>query len=143
MQPQMLGYASEQGVRYGGFWIRFVAVIIDTIVLIIPNIFFQYMANSADLVSTALVWSLMALVLNWFYYPWMESSSMQGTFGKRALGLRVIDRHGNRISFGHAIGRNLAKILSGIFFIGYIMAGFTERKQGLHDLIAGTMVVHD
>ena len=72
----------------------------------------------------------------------LESSANQATVGKMALGIQVTDLQGNRISFGRALGRTLAKILSGlILLIGYIMAAFTEKKQGLHDMIAGTLVV--
>jgi uncharacterized RDD family membrane protein YckC len=72
----------------------------------------------------------------------MESSSKQATLGKLALGIVVTDLNGNRISFGRATGRYFGKIVSGmIFAIGYIMAGFTEKKQALHDMIASCLVV--
>ena len=73
----------------------------------------------------------------------MESGPKQATFGKRVLGLRVTNMAGERISFGHASGRFFSKIITGLvpFAIGFIMAGFTERKQALHDMIAGTLVV--
>lgn len=71
----------------------------------------------------------------------MESSSWQGTLGKKALGLRVTDLEGNRVGFGRATGRYFAKIVSGlILFIGYIMVGFTAKKQGLHDMMVATLV---
>ena len=77
----------------------------------------------------------------WIYEASMESSSRQATLGKMALSLSVVDLQGNRISFARASGRHFAKFLSGIILlIGYIMAGFTERKQALHDMIAGTLV---
>jgi uncharacterized RDD family membrane protein YckC len=73
----------------------------------------------------------------------MESSAHQGTLGKIALGLFVTDLQGRRISFGRASGRFFAKIITGLipFFIGYIMAGFTEKRQALHDMIAGCLVL--
>ena len=75
------------------------------------------------------------------YFALLESSERQATFGKMALGLKVTDLNGNRISFGQAVGRNLAKYISLVtLLIGYIMAGFTERKQALHDMIASTLV---
>jgi uncharacterized RDD family membrane protein YckC len=81
-------------------------------------------------------------VVQWLYYAIMESSSKQGTLGKMALGLQVTDMQGSRISFGRATGRYFAKIISGaIFMIGYIMAGFTQQKQALHDILAGCLVV--
>jgi uncharacterized RDD family membrane protein YckC len=72
----------------------------------------------------------------------LESSSMQATLGKMALGLKVTDLNGKQISFGKATGRYFAKIISAIILlIGFIMVAFTEKKQGLHDMIAGTLVV--
>lgn len=77
----------------------------------------------------------------WIYEAVMESSSKQATLGKMALGLKVTDEQGRRISFVRATGRYFSKIISGmILCIGYIMAGFTARKQALHDMIAGTLV---
>jgi uncharacterized RDD family membrane protein YckC len=82
------------------------------------------------------------MVLNWLYYALLESSTWQATLGKKALGLEVTDVEGRRISFGRASGRFFAKIISAlILFIGFIMAGFTEKKQALHDIIAGTLVI--
>ncbi len=78
---------------------------------------------------------------SWLYEALMESSSYQATLGKMIFGMKVTDLYGNRISFGRATGRHFAKWLSGmILCIGYIMVGFTERKQGLHDMLAGTLV---
>jgi len=78
---------------------------------------------------------------SWIYEAAMESSSKQATVGKMALGLKVTDLEGRRISFARATGRHFAKFISGmIFLVGYIMAGFTQRKQALHDMIAGTLV---
>ena len=86
---------------------------------------------------------LIFLGLQWLYFAGMESSERQATFGKAAMSLRVTDLEGRRLSFGHATGRFFAKIVSGLipFAIGYIMAGFTEKKQALHDMIAGTLVL--
>jgi len=72
----------------------------------------------------------------------MESSARQGTIGKSLLGLRVTDFEGNRISLLRAVGRYFAKIISAfILLIGFIMVAFTEKKQGLHDMLAGTLVL--
>jgi uncharacterized RDD family membrane protein YckC len=83
------------------------------------------------------------VVVTWLYFASMESSERQGTLGKMALGLFVTDMHGKRISFARASGRFFAKFITGLipFFIGYIMAGFTEKKQALHDMIAGCLVL--
>lgn len=78
----------------------------------------------------------------WLYYAYLESSSRQATFGKMLLSVRVTDLEGGRISFGRATGRHFAKYVSAFtLLIGYIMAGFTEKKQALHDMLAGTLVV--
>ena len=81
--------------------------------------------------------------LQWLYFAVMESSARQATFGKAAMSLRVTNLEGQRLTFGHATGRFFAKIVSGLIplAIGYIMAGFTEKKQALHDMIAGTLVL--
>jgi uncharacterized RDD family membrane protein YckC len=76
------------------------------------------------------------------YYVLCESSQWQGTLGKRLLGLRVTDLSGRRIRWGRALGRYVSRVLSALpFQFGFCMAGFTGRKQALHDLIAGTLVV--
>jgi len=76
------------------------------------------------------------------YYALMESSEKQATVGKLAMGIKVTDMQGNRLSFGQATGRHFAKIISGLtLLIGYIMAGFTEKKQALHDIIVNCLVV--
>lgn len=82
-------------------------------------------------------------VVSWLYYALLESGPGQSTYGKRVMGLKVTNMAGERISFGHASGRFFSKIITGLvpFAIGYIMAGLTERKQALHDLIAGTLVI--
>ncbi|MGC4090180.1 MAG: RDD family protein [Polyangiaceae bacterium] len=78
---------------------------------------------------------------SWLYFAIMESSPRQATVGKLALGLAVTDENGRRIGFGRATGRYFAKIISSIILlIGFMMVGWTARKQGLHDLIAGTLV---
>jgi uncharacterized RDD family membrane protein YckC len=82
------------------------------------------------------------IIAEWLYFAGLESSTMQATVGKMALGVRVTGLDGGRIGFGRATCRLLAKIVSGlILYIGFIMAGFTARKQALHDMMCGTLVV--
>ncbi len=124
------------GTRYGGFWVRFVAFIVDVILIGIVDGILAAVLDSTSLELT------IGTVLGWLYYAGMESSSRQATIGKSLLGLRVTGMDGRRISFLRATGRYFATILSAlVLFIGYIMVAFTEKKQGLHDLIAGTLVV--
>lgn len=83
-----------------------------------------------------------SIVISWLYFALMESSERQATFGKAIFSMRVTDANGNRLSFAHASGRFFAKIINNMTCgIGWIMAGLTDKKQGLHDLIAGTVVI--
>jgi uncharacterized RDD family membrane protein YckC len=84
---------------------------------------------------------ILDIVVGWLYFALQESSAAQATLGKRLLGIRVTDTLGNRLTFGRATGRHFGKIVSGLILgIGYIMAGFTEKKQALHDIMAETLV---
>ena len=78
----------------------------------------------------------------WLYFAIMESSTWQATIGKRLFDIRVTDLHGRQISFWRATGRHFGKNISALILsIGYIMAAFTDRKQALHDLMAGCLVL--
>ncbi len=82
------------------------------------------------------------LILSWLYFAGFESSAMQGTPGKKIMGIIVTDTDGDRITFGMATGRFLGKGISAIILgIGYLIAFFTPKKQALHDFIAGTIVI--
>ena len=144
-------------VRYGGFWRRVGAYFIDGIivgaVVTIPAFMFGGLnaMSIRDLNDTnglnallrfELTLSSFGIILAWLYCAFMESSTRQATVGKMALGMKVTDLEGNRISFGRATGRFFGKIISAIiFYIGFIMVAFTPKKQGLHDMIAATLVV--
>ncbi|MCZ6692889.1 MAG: RDD family protein [Bacteroidetes bacterium] len=85
---------------------------------------------------------MLGLAASWLYYAVLESGSYQGTLGKMLLNLKVTDLEGEQISFSRATGRFFGKFLSSfIIYIGYIMIGLTEKKQGLHDILAGCLVV--
>jgi uncharacterized RDD family membrane protein YckC len=85
---------------------------------------------------------ILVFIGHWLYEALLTSSSWQGTVGKRILRLKVTDEAGNRIGFGRATGRFFGKILSHlILWIGFIMIAFTDRKRGLHDMMAGTLVM--
>lgn len=158
--PAAAVMAAVPGQRYAGFWIRFLAVIVDGIILRIalqpvlavlglPRFWwFGRMNHSIDIDDMVLFFTMLSSVLavffigHWLYEALLISSAWQGTVGKRLLNLKVTDDLGNRISFARATGRYFSKILSGMFFcIGYIMAAFTDRKKALHDMIAGTVVI--
>lgn len=146
--------ASAGNQRYGGFWLRVLAYVIDAIVL--NAAFFAIGAivgvdmipidptklDTAEDLPNMGLFELIALAVTWLYFALMESSPRGATIGKMALGLRVVDEQGNRISFARATGRFFAKFVSGIILlIGYLMVAFTERKRGLHDMMAGTLVI--
>ena len=118
-----------------GFWIRFVAIIIDSI--IVGGVIFALAMVSPSL---SLVGYLLAIVY-WVYFP---SSDMMGTPGKSLLGLKITDNDGNQISVGTAVMREiLGKFVSAIvLYIGFLIVGFSDKKRGLHDMIAGTLVVY-
>jgi uncharacterized RDD family membrane protein YckC len=150
---------------YAGFWLRVVAHLIDDLllgmgigVLVLIGVAmvgvgsiratFEGMNGEdpeipAAMISAIIFASLASILLAWIYNAAMESSRHQGTLGKMALGLIVTDLLGRPISFGHASGRYFAKIITGLipFGIGYAMAGFTEKKQALHDMIASCLVL--
>jgi len=151
--------------QYAGFWLRVVAALVDGIILsiftaiVISPILrllgydfsfeFSMLDDPENLeiaISELLDNMMFSVAINylvgWLYYAYMESSEKQATFGKLALGIKVTDTSFQRIDFAKASMRYFSKILSGIIMgIGYLMAAFTEKKQGLHDLIAGTLVV--
>ena len=124
---------SPQTANYAGFWIRFVAFFIDVIIIMIPS----YIIFFAELPS------LLGLVLGIAYWVYFPSSEYMATPGKMALGLIITDEHGNRIGAGTAAVRYIGYIINAITVgIGFIMIGFTEKKRGLHDMIASTQVVY-
>jgi uncharacterized RDD family membrane protein YckC len=137
-------------VAYAGFWKRLAAYLIDLVVLLVPSVVAGIALGSVLMVypdtEDAFVEAasnVLALLISWIYWATMESSSRQATLGKMALGILVTDMNGDRLSFGRASGRFFAKILSVlIFFVGFLMIGFTEKKQGLHDMIAGSLVIN-
>jgi len=150
---------------YAGFWLRVLAYLIDNIIIgvvfgililigiAIVGVGYLQQAFSGinpedNTMPGIIMLAVVALVavatlVSWLYYAWMESSDHQGTLGKMALGLIVTDADDRRITFGRATGRFFSKIITGLIplGIGYAMAGFTEKKQALHDMIASTLVL--
>jgi uncharacterized RDD family membrane protein YckC len=131
---------------YGGFWIRLAAYILDVIILGIPIAILRFALNPSDPSSghPVLVFVL-TIVIEAAYFAGFWSSGLQATLGQKICGLRVVSASDfGKISFSRATGRFFAMILSGLIFcIGFLMIAFTERKQGLHDMIAGTYVIKD
>jgi uncharacterized RDD family membrane protein YckC len=172
LPPPIAGTARVSApLPYAGFWARFVASLVDGLILGIPFgiivtvlIFMfggfgmmihrfppdsrpvdpgQVMALLAPFFMAFFLGWIVFVILEWLYYAGMESSARQATLGKSVMSLRVTNYEGQRISFGHATGRYFSKLVNRFipFAIGYIMAGFTAKKQALHDLIAGTLVL--
>lgn len=150
---------------YAGFWLRFVAGVIDGFILaagfamiVLAMLMLAGLGSGLggihlgqDISEAFAVLGVMFVILglgigfvgNWLYHAMSESSSWQATLGKKAMGIIVTDMAGRQTSFGRASGRHFSKIISGLipFAIGYIVAGFTEKKQAVHDLIAGCLVL--
>jgi uncharacterized RDD family membrane protein YckC len=154
---------------YAGFWLRFVAYVIDGLivgaaVVVVAAIAIGFLGTEGirealdqtgrgmnqpnpvfpwGLFAAILVLATVSVLAQWLYFAGMESCQYQGTLGKMALGLVVTDMNGQPISFARASGRFFSKLITGLvpFAIGYIMAGFTEKKQALHDMIASCLVL--
>ncbi len=143
-------------------WLRLAAYLLDAIIISIPTfilfaIFFgtayfniftdpEQIENNPEALIPFFIgmfsFIIAIFVLQILYFSYFESSAKQATFGKQIVGIYVTDMNGERISFANALGRFFAKILSGmIMYIGYIMILFTEKNQGLHDMIASTLVM--
>ncbi len=157
---------SYSGVAYAGFWLRFVAFLIDGFVtgilfvaLLIP-LFILTGAGAAigrissgeDISDEAGAFLAFGFILGflgitlgvrWLYYAFSESSSWQATLGKKMLNLTVTDTDGQPISFARASGRYFSRFITSLIplAIGYILAGFTEKKQAIHDMIASCLVL--
>jgi uncharacterized RDD family membrane protein YckC len=150
-------------MRYAGFWIRVVAALVDSVILSAANLgimflilgdfyieFFRSIMAGRPMMPTEtftlqlLLMYLLQILVGWLYLAWFESSRHQATPGKMLLRLKVVDQQDQRLSFARATGRTFSKYLSSLIcMIGWLMVAFTERKQGLHDIIAGTFVVPD
>ena len=145
---------------FAGFWLRLAAHIIDHFIIsfVLGAIvsftrgrrgigagIFEDLDNPASqmiFISFSIVIGSAAMIVTWLYYAMMESSSYQGTLGKMALSIKVTNMEGQRITFAQATGRFFGKILSSfIIYIGYIMIAFTDKKQGLHDILANCLVL--
>ncbi len=135
--PDRYGFSPE----YAGFWLRAAAYLIDAIIMTVVGLVI-YGTIGGDFLEPNVFSRILVALISVGYFVYYESSEKQATFGKQAIGIVVTDIHGGRISVGQAVGRYFSKILSAmILLIGFFMAGFTDKKQALHDMIAGTLVV--
>ena len=146
-------------MRYGGFWIRFLAHVIDRVILAIAQSIVGFGLFSSFLTAPRIdpttrpeeilapmlgmigLLSLIGMVIEGCYESFFVAR-LSATPGKMALGLKVVRAGGGRVDLARAVGRYFAKILSGMILgIGYIMAGFDSEKRGLHDMICDTRVI--
>jgi len=139
----------SQAVTYSGFWRRVAASLIDSVILGVVGAILGIVLGLAmvsggtdDTEVVELTGNVVGLFLGWLYYALMESSSKQATIGKMVMGIKVTDLEGNQISFARASGRHFGTIISSLILaIGYLMMLWTEKKQTLHDMMAGCLVV--
>ncbi len=140
---------------YAGFWLRAVAFLIDTLILsftfalttslspspliIFPEPNSQFWMAIPQLTVAGF---LFLFLIMWLYYAAFEASAWQATPGKRVMKLYVTDLSGHPVTFGRASVRYFGRKISELtFLVGYLLAGFTERKQALHDMISGCLVL--
>lgn len=152
------GQAQPRPIAFAGFWLRFCAFIADLLIvgLVLGPITFKPLLNNVgpqaspkDILAfytggsrQALAIALLVQLIYWLYYASLESSAWQASLGKKLFGLYVTDLEGKRISFARASGRHFGKLISQfILFFGYLLAGFTPKKQALHDMLAGCLVL--
>jgi uncharacterized RDD family membrane protein YckC len=141
-------------VRYAGFWRRLAAYIIDYFVAVVAAYTVALVGAlliglpggerfEGSALTIAAIWIIASdLIVPWLYWALMESSKRQATLGKRALGIMVTDIEGRRVTFARGTARYWAKLISfSILLIGFVLAGFTSRKQALHDIVSGCLVV--
>ena len=143
------GELKSESAEFANPWKRLAAAIIDGLILMAISIPFHMlleipgsgMVDMSEMFNTSKInnLNLIMIIVRWLYFAIQESSEKQATVGKRAMGIVIGDKDGNRISFARATGRHFAKILSVITcYIGFLIIFFTEKKQGLHDLVAST-----
>ena len=118
---------------YAGFWQRFLAGIIDLIILIVIEVI---------LIFIPIIGWILSLFVTWLYFAVQHSSTKQATFGMRALDIRITDENHGKIGFWRATGNFYLTVISAfVVFIGFLMIAFTSRKQGFHNLISRTLCI--
>lgn len=139
-------------IAFAGFWRRLLALLIDQIFLFGVELamlaaIYVFTPTTVQAIQQGSLQTLSEVgpvmsAISWAYYGILESSPARATLGKMALGLYVGDMHGDPITFRRAVWRNFLKNLSWLTLgTGFLLAGFTPRKQALHDLVAGTLVL--
>ncbi|MFN3454089.1 MAG: RDD family protein [Pseudobdellovibrio sp.] len=121
-------------MNYAGFWRRYAALFIDGLIMWIPSIVLDYFFK----------YPVASIFINIFYKPIFESSSLKGTPGKAVMGIVVVNEFGGQLTLAQAYTRYACSFLSGfVLMLGYFMSLFTAKRQTLHDIVAGTVVIED
>jgi len=145
-------------VVYAGFWKRTAAYALDSVIAgmvsgiigaIIGAAFGAGLlgsgnmaGNEGKLIAVQLIGNLIGMLIGAAYFAGFHSSSSMATLGKMAVGIKVVRSNGERVSFLRGVGRYFALFVSTLLLmIGFFMAGFTERKRALHDMLCDTLVV--
>ena len=162
LQPSL-----KTAVAYAGFWRRALAYLIDIALLSIvqstltaaafvlsPQNFSFSFPSGNEALAYAIAWDIIAIgeklinvalvgwAITWAYYSILESSPARATLGKAVVGIYVGDLNGDPITFWRASVRYWLKTLSSlVLMLGWFMAAFTPRKQALHDLLSGCLVL--
>lgn len=129
--------------KFGGFWKRLIAYLIDGLIVIGPFMIITYVFfGTSDLEEVPIIYIVSGLI-SALYFIILPVTSLQATLGKVVLGMKITNKYYKKISIKQSIGRYFAEILSYItFFIGYLIVAFTKRKTGLHDILAKTYVIN-
>ena len=130
--------AGGGAMEYAGFWRRYAAISVDAaLIYVVLGVILAAGGNPFDLIFQVAIWVGFGI-----YFIVMECSPWQATLGKRLVGIYVTDLTGERVSFLRSLGRGMAKSISAVLlYIGFLMAAFTGRKQGLHDMLASCLVL--
>ncbi|HET9048927.1 MAG TPA: RDD family protein [Chiayiivirga sp.] len=160
--PAPTSATTAADVVQAGFLRRWAALFLDQLILgvafyavffvviLVTGLFSELVtaqSGKADDISPAIVVVYLGMFALYYvmagaYFGMMESSRHQATVGKMALGIKVVDAQGRRLSLVHALGRWVAAALSYLtLYIGFLMATFSHDKRALHDMLAGTQVV--
>ncbi len=147
---QLMG---TQPSPFKGFWIRFLAAIVDTVIILVAlvavalvfGIFFGSLFGSdAGFGAGTIMFILTALAAQFLYKPLMEASEYQGTLGKHFLNIKVVDKHGRRITMANSFIRTIVYLIEHAIpfgWLAFVIIAFKEENQGLHDMAADTYVV--
>lgn len=140
--PAIASSIDVSAMQYAGFWRRAAAFGLDQSIMIAVFSLPVALVFKPGSEQALLLMNLLGVVVAWLYYALQEASQHQATFGKRIVGLVVADMNGQRLSFARASGHHFARIPSAMVLLaGYFMALFTERRQTLHDRMAGVVVL--